>query len=160
MSLFNDIAGQIKNILLNDVKFSGFIFLNASSSKVMPNPVNKVYITVGMKDININEGSFSRYLGFNNGNELYGKLVESNVALSVYVPQTFNGEKCYDIFSDIYESLLTSESSLNIKSISCGRVTYVDELFSFVLECSVNISAFVGYETDELEINSIKVIKG
>ena len=159
MGLFSDLTQNIITALSNDQKFKKIVFYKSLSSNVRPNPVNKTYVTVGIANVTIEGGSFYDYLGFRHGNEFYGKLVKSDVAISIYVPQKSGGETCYDIFSDIYDCLLNSGSDLNIKSISCDKAIYDSELFSFVLSANVRIESLIGYETDDAEISDITVIK-
>lgn len=159
MGLFSDLTQNIITVLAKNPKLNKVVFSKSLTSIARPNPVNKTYITVGVANVSIESGSFCDYLGFRKGNEFYGKLVKSDVAISIYVPQKLGGEICYDIFSDVYDSLFNSDVELNVKSISCEKVVYNEELFSFVLSANIKIESFIGYETDDTEISGITVIK-
>ena len=160
MSLFNDIVDQIKYVLESNEKFADISLLNSFSSVITPNPLNKACITFGISDMKIKETSFSRYLGFRNGNEYYGNLAEINLSLCIYSPNKYSAEKCYDIFYNAYEALFNYNNNLNIISISCGKLVYNEYLFCYSLLCNLKLNTFIGQLTNDGDISSIEVFKG
>ncbi|MDQ5983842.1 MAG: hypothetical protein RUMPE_00871 [Eubacteriales bacterium SKADARSKE-1] len=159
MNTFNDIAVNLKNKLADTSELSSVKFIMDSPSALSPNPISKIYATVGISKIVVSEGSFSGYLGLNSGEEVYGKLADIKIKIKIYSPQSLNSDSCYEGFSKIYEALLTDNSGFNVQSVSCDEIGYDNVVSAFTLASYVNISTFIGYETTNTDIENILIAK-
>lgn len=159
MNTFNDIATNLKNKLANTATLSSVKFIMSSPSTSSLNPISQFYAAVGISKIVISEGSFSGYLGLNSGEEVYGRLADINIKIKIYSPQSLDSDSCYEVFSKIYEALLTDDSGLNVQSVSCDEIEYDNVVSAFALDSYVNISTFIGYETTDTNIEDILISK-
>lgn len=159
MNTFADIAIDLKNKLSNTTALSNINFVEDSPFVFTPNPINKIYAAVGISKIVVSDGSFLGYLGNQSGKEVYGRLADIKVRIKIYSPQSLGGTSCYEVFSKIYETLLTDDSNFNVQSVSCDEVNYDGEIFTFTMDSYVNISTFIGYETENSNVEDILIIK-
>ena len=159
MNTFSDIVVDLKNKLANNLTFSNVKFVIDSPSELSPSLISKVYAAVGICKIAVSDGSFSGYLGLESGEEVYGKLADIKIRIKIYSPQSLGSSTCHEIFSKIYEALLTDDSGLNVQSVSCDEIKYDGDVFAFILDSYVNLSTFIGYETINADIEDVLIIK-
>lgn len=159
MSVFNNIIDTIKSNLSNDTNLSDVKFVNLCADESVPNPILNIYTSIGISKINIEPASFSSYLGVGTSGERYGNSTEMDIEVKIYSPKSRGSRSCYTVFSNIYESLLNLNDIYNIKKISCSQVKYNSDIFSFELSCSMSLSIFVAYDTEEINISNIEVHK-
>ena len=149
MNSFIEIVETIKDHLSVLDEFENINFIISSTSSKVPNPINKIYVTLGIDQIEISQGAFSGYLGILEDKEIYGDLNDINVGMKIYLPKTMDGEICYDVFSKIYGALLEEDNNFNIQSIKCEKVNYDSKVSAYTMECEIKISTLVGHEEIE-----------
>lgn len=145
MSVFYEIASNVKNVLQASELLSSINFVDSLQTAAMPNPLKKVYAAIEVAKVQIVNGIFSGYMGKNDGSELYGQLADVDVAIKIYSPFRLGAKACYDTFSNICEVLLSADcEGLNIQSVASEAINYNANTSNFVLECTVKISTFIG----------------
>ena len=149
MNSFTEIVGTIKDHLWTLNEFENVNFIISSPSSKVPNPISKIYVTLGIDQIEISQGAFSGYLGILEDKEIYGDLNDINVGMKIYLPKTMDGEICYDVFSKIYGALLEDDNNFNIQSIKCEKVDYDSKISAYTMKCEIKISTLVGHEEVE-----------
>lgn len=149
MNSFTEIVGTIKDHLSTLNEFENVNFIISSPSSKVPNPISKIYVTLGIDQIEISQGAFSGYLGILEDKEIYGDLNDINVGMKIYLPKTMDGEICYDVFSKIYGALLEDDNNFNIQSIKCEKVDYDSKISAYTMKCEIKISTLVGHEEAE-----------
>lgn len=159
MSIFYDIVDEIRSSLLANTELSDIKFVNADGEEKVPNPIENVFVSFEVSKVFIKEGSFGSYLGMSSVGEQYGNTAEIDIAMKIFSPRTFGKKNCCDVFSKIFEDLLYHKKNFNIKSISCEKTTYNNDIFSFELDCNINLSAYIGYQTEDVNISEIQVEK-
>lgn len=159
MSVFNDIVEQIKSSLSQCATLADVKFIDADREEVVPNPIRNTYVSLGINSVSISEGAFGSYLGLSRVGEQYGNSSEIDIEMKIFSPRHSGGKQCYEIFSRIYEELLYHAANYNFKGVACKKARYNDELFSFELECHLRLSAYLGYETEDINISSIQIEK-
>lgn len=158
MSFLNEVAGQIKDLLSADISIKDINFVLSGSTDLTPSLKDKIYVGIGVRSVKLSEGAFSSYLGVKSSDELYGKLADIKVGLSIYSPLKFGGSKCYDIFSKAYEILfLSRDSDLEINTISCGQIKYDATTFCYTLDCEIIMRAFIGFKGDDTPVGDIVI---
>ncbi len=158
MSVFNDIVDKIKDTLINTDELSSIKFVNTYPFKPIQNPLIDTYVSMGICNIKIKDGSFSSYLGTENQKDLYGHLSNTDIEFKIYSPKNKGGKSCYDIFASIYEALLLNLETIKIESVICGKVNYDPDTFSFTLDFQISFKSFIGYSVDGINISEIVVI--
>lgn len=144
MSEILNILNTIKNILKNDTELSLVNFNLSFPNKFVPNPLIKPSVSIGVKEVKINTGSFDGYLSTKDDTEYYGNLSKLNLALDIYVPEKDGGSKCYDIFYKIYKTLLASNNlNFNITSFSANEITYCQNTGAFLLKCELLVDTLL-----------------
>lgn len=159
MSIFNDIVDDIKLTLSGAQSLSTVKFINSDINDTVPNPIRNTYVSMGIYNIDIKGGAFNSYIGMGKTGEQYGNNADVEIELKIFSPKEKGGKECYAVFSKIYEQLLYHEENYNIKSVSCSKTEYNSDIFSFELACKISMNVYIGYETDEININSINVKK-
>lgn len=149
MNSFTEIVGTIKDHLSTLDEFENVNFIISLPSSKVPNPISKIYVTLGIDQIEISQGAFSGYLGILEDKEIYGDLNDINVGMKIYLPKTMDGEICYDVFSKIYGALLEDDNNFNIQSIKCEQVDYDSKISAYTMKCEIKISTLVGHEEAE-----------
>ncbi|MBR1779263.1 MAG: hypothetical protein IJ758_02015 [Clostridia bacterium] len=146
MDSFSDIVDTIKEYLSESDEFKDVIFLISSPALKVPNPMDKIHVSLGIKKIEISQGAFSGYLGLLEENELYGDLNDIDVSMKIYVPMNMDGENCYDIFSKTYGVLLEKDNTFNIQSIKCEKIEFDNKFSAYTMECEIKISMLIGHD--------------
>ena len=159
MSIFNDIVEQIKLSLSQCSTLADVKFIDTGREEVVPNPINNVYVSLGISSIEINEGSFGAFLGLTSVGEQYGNTSEIDIEMKIFSPRQSGSKMCYDVFSKIYEELLYHAKNYNVKCIACKKAKYNDDIFSFELECHLKLNAYLGYQTEDINISNIQIEK-
>lgn len=159
MSVFVDIVEQIKSSLSQCATLADVKFIDADREEVVPNPIKNTYVSLGISSVSINDGAFGSYLGLTSVGEQYGNNAEIDVEMKIFSPRQSGGKQCYESFSKIYEELLYHSAKYNFKNIDCKKAKYNDEIFSFELECHLKLNAYLGYETDDINISNIQIKK-
>ncbi len=159
MSIFNDIVDKIKASLSSSTELSAIKFIDADREEKVPNPIKNIYVSLGISKVFIKDAAFNSYLGMSNIGEQFGNNAEIDIEMKIFSPRESGGKQCYSVFSKIFEELLFREKDFYIKNISCGKTTYNNDIFSFELDCNINLNAFLGYETEDINIDEIHVEK-
>lgn len=159
MSVFNDIVEKIRLDLSQSSELSEINFVDADREEKVPNPIKNVYVSLGISKVAIKEGALNAYLGMTSVGEQYGNRAEIDVEMKIVAPRKNGGKLCYDAFAKIYEDLLYRKRLYNIERISCEKPHYNNDIFSFELDCTINLAIYLGYETEEISISEITVKK-
>lgn len=159
MSAFNQIVDKIKLDLSQSAELSGIKFISLDNEERVPNPIKSNYVSLGIEKISIKEGALNSFLGTDISGEQYGNKIEIIIEMSIFSPRKDGSKECYETFSKIYEELLRHRENYNIEEILCGKTKYNTDVFSFELNCSIKLSAYLGYETEEINISDIKIEK-
>ena len=159
MSVFNQIVDKIKLDLSQSVSLASIKFISLDSEEKVPNPIKNTYVSFEIEKISIKDGAFNSFLGTDASGDKYGNKVEIILEMSIFSPRKSGGKECYEIFYKIYEELLRHRENYNIEEISCEKTKYNTDVFSFELNCSIKLSAYLGYATEEINISDIKIEK-
>lgn len=159
MSDFNDIIDKIKLNFSENVELSSIKFIDADKGEKVPNPIKNVYVSLGIGRVLIKEGAMNSYLGLSEAGEHYGNRVEIDLEMKIFSPRESGKKQCYSVFSKLFEDLLYKKKDFNIESISCEKTVYNNDIFSFELECNMKLKAYLGYETEDVNIKEIQIKK-
>lgn len=159
MSIFNDIVNTIKSNLSQSSSLSNVKFINSTVMNKVPNPIEKVYVSIGINNIEIKNGAMNSYLGIGKSGEKYGNNADIDIEMKIFSPKEKGLENCYTIFSSMYEDILCKNQIYNVKSVSCGQVSYNSDIFSFELICNIKLNLFIAYETNDINISNIVIEK-
>ena len=159
MSIFNDIIDTIKSRLIQNNELSKIKFIDTDKEEKVPNPIKNVYVSLGINKVFLKNGAFGSYLGLSNPGEQFGNSAEINVEMKIFSPRENGAKLCYSVFAKIFEELLFRKKDFNIENISCGKAVYNEEIFSFELDCNLSLNVYLGYQTEDININEIKVEK-
>ena len=159
MSVFNDIVNTVKSNLSQSTNLSNVRFIDSAVMNKVPNPLEKVYVSIGINNIEIKNGAMNSYLGIGKNGEKYGNNADVDIEMKIFSPKENGAENCYTIFSSMYEDILCKSQIYNVKSISCGKTSYTSDIFSFELTCNIKLNVFVAYENKDINISNIMIEK-
>lgn len=159
MSIFCDIIDKIKSDLSQAEQLSSVKIIDSDRNEKVPNPIKNFYASLGINKISIQEASFNSFLGTANSTEHYGNLAQINLEMIIFSPGENGAKSCFEIFSKIYELLLYQKNNFNIENISCEKVSYNSDVFSFELVCNIKINAYLVFQSDDIDISDIQIKK-
>lgn len=159
MGVFDSIICEIKTILSEDNLLSDIIFTDIYNASAKPNPINNIYVGIGLNGVLISDKAFGEYFGIKDGNEIFGKGGNVSLKMKIYCPTKLSGEANCEVFSRLCNSLFASSIKNQITSISCFETTFDHNIGAFVMDCIVKLDVFIGNVNDDTPINNI-VVKG
>ncbi len=147
MSEILNILNEVKSTLEGDLDLSLVKFTLGFPNLCIENPLKEPNVSIGIKEININTGSFDGYLSTDDDDEYFGNLSNLKISLDIYVPEKDGGIKCFDIFYKIYKTLIDDNNpenlDFNIICFSSNEVTYDQNMGAFLLRCAVTMESFL-----------------
>ncbi len=132
MIKFNNYLSTIKRKLENDENFSDIRVVFGFSGKKKPLPMSKPTVAVGLEN-SVENRIAPVYSEDNPSTMLYNRDCNICVRFDVYVPDSMEGYKCYDIFSRIGEMFFENVSTYKFTSVKCGDLSYKRDEKAFLL---------------------------
>lgn len=157
MAIFDELVESVRTTLSNDQQLKDIQFVHAHRVKRKPSPLKKVYVTLGIDGVQIENSAFANYLGNENGKEIFGRCAHVSIQCRIYSPQNLGGLPCSDAFSRISSALLFRQSELRVDSVSCKDVKYNTSAGDFLLECVIKLFILLGEQEDETLVRDIVV---
>ncbi len=140
MIIFNDIVFELKNILSEDSNLNYISFVDSYRHQKKPNLFKKTCVTLGIKSIDIKDKSLGNYLGITNNISCYGKNLDISISLKIYPEMNGAGTDLINVFSDICDSIFSSDIKHEIIGIKCLDIKFDNYAESLVLECIIKMN--------------------
>lgn len=159
MGVFDSVVNEIKSILSEDSLLSDIIFTDIYQAIPKPNPINNIYVGIGLDGVSVSNKAFGEYFGIKNGNEIFGKGGNVSLKMRIYCPTKLGGESSLEVFSRLCNSLFESNLKNQITSITCSETTFDHNIGAFILDCIIKLDIFIANINNDAPIANI-VVKG
>lgn len=143
MQTFNDMLCAVIELLKEDEQCVGYRFVNAFPDTTVQNPVEREIVSVGLSSLKISQSALGEVIGQGEETCRIGRRADWKLLVRIYVPRSFGGMGCYDVFSAIAGALLERQSFWKIGEMGCGKTTYDRDTRTFGLECSIELTTLL-----------------
>ena len=114
-------------------------------------PLKKPTVSVGIKSLAMDAGSFGGYLGRDaaTGNDIMGQQVKMEVLLSCYFPSETSGLDCYKLVTLLSQTLVDGCPVGGLSELTVEPIRYDSNTSACRADVTLRLKTVVGTQKDE-----------
>lgn len=153
MQGFDSVIDKIISLLSEDQALKDVNFISFYPISDKPVPIDKTYVTVGLKGIKILSKGIGDYQGISENKSVYGSKSVITVSIKIYSATKFGGNECLRTFSKICDSLMFRDRGFAVDKAECGKIQFDRNTSALVMECEIDINTILGHKEDVVVVN-------
>lgn len=131
---------KIQLVLQNNTELSELKFIMGFPGAKKPAPLTKMYVVLGIDKAADEKKEV--YTKDETPVLQYNRYSTARIRFDIFVPETSDGIKCYEIFCKVANYIMGFSSDFEFVTAGCGTVTYERDEGAFVLNAYMDVEKY------------------